>query len=278
MQKLGVLASVVSLTCAFLIPVSVSSASSSPSPTVDSRASKNAVSVLNGLKTGSTNGGYKRSKFKHWITKNGCDTRARVLKRDSKKRTTKTGRCTIRSGSWVSVYDGKRVTQASKLDIDHVVPLAEAWRSGAKKWNTATRTAFANDTGYRFSLRAVTASTNRAKSDRDPASWLPRESFRCTYAKNWIAVKYRWKLMVDSRERMALRRVLNTCVSKTMALPKRATVKTGSTPSSGSKKPSKNVYYKNCTAARNAGVTPIYKGEPGYGRHLDRDGDGIACE
>lgn len=247
-------------------------------PTVEVRASKNAVSVLNGLKTGSTNGGYKRSAFKHWTVKNGCDTRARVLKRESKKRVATTGRCTVRTGSWTSVYDGKKVTQASQLDIDHVVPLAEAWRSGAKKWNTATRTAFANDTGYKFSLRAVSASTNRSKADRDPASWLPRESFRCTYAKNWIAVKYRWKLMVDTRERTALRRVLNTCSNKTVALPKRATVKTGSSSSSGSKKPSKSVYYKNCTAARNAGVTPIYIGEPGYGRHLDRDGDGIACE
>lgn len=243
------------------------------------RASKNALSVLKSLKTGATNGGYSRSKFKHWTTKNGCDTRARVLKRDSKKRTTKSGRCTIRTGKWTSVYDGRIITQASKIDIDHMVPLAEAWRSGAKRWNSATRTAFANDTGYKFSLRAVSASSNRSKSDRDPASWLPRKAFQCTYAKQWVAVKYRWKLTVDNRERKALQRVIGSCKSKTISLPKRASIKTGSS-SSSSPKPSRpsNVYYKNCTAAHNAGVTPIYKGEPGYGRHLDRDGDGIACE
>ncbi|MEB4613430.1 excalibur calcium-binding domain-containing protein [Leucobacter sp. M11] len=37
-------------------------------------------------------------------------------------------------------------------------------------------------------------------------------------------------------------------------------------------------YYQNCTAARNAGAAPVYSGDPGYGRHLDRDGDGVGCE
>jgi hypothetical protein len=39
-----------------------------------------------------------------------------------------------------------------------------------------------------------------------------------------------------------------------------------------------DIYYKNCTAAREAGVTPILQGQDGYAEHLDRDGDGIACE
>lgn len=39
-----------------------------------------------------------------------------------------------------------------------------------------------------------------------------------------------------------------------------------------------SVYYKNCTAARNAGAAPVYEGQPGYGVHLDRDRDGIGCE
>ena len=42
--------------------------------------------------------------------------------------------------------------------------------------------------------------------------------------------------------------------------------------------PSGEVYYPNCTAARNAGAAPVRRGQPGYGRHLDRDGDGIGCE
>lgn len=41
---------------------------------------------------------------------------------------------------------------------------------------------------------------------------------------------------------------------------------------------SSSTYYRNCAEARAAGVAPLRAGEPGYGRHLDRDGDGLACE
>lgn len=40
----------------------------------------------------------------------------------------------------------------------------------------------------------------------------------------------------------------------------------------------RSVSYANCTEARNAGAAPVRRGDPGYGSHLDRDGDGIGCE
>jgi hypothetical protein len=65
-------------------------------------------------------------------------------------------------------------TNASGFDVDHFVPLAEAWDSGAANWDSATRQAFANDLDFSMSLIAVTASSNRSKSDRDPAEWFDR--------------------------------------------------------------------------------------------------------
>lgn len=241
---------------------------------------KSSIAVLNGLSVkGETGAGYSRSKFTHWTTKNGCDTRARVLKAESQVKTTKSGKCTIRTGRWYSAYDGVTFTSASRLDVDHLVPLKEAWDSGAKKWNSATRKAFANDVGYKHSLIAVSASSNRSKSDNDPDLWMPPvESYACTYLKQWVAVKYRWRLAVDSSERAFIAQGLTTCGNPSMSVPSRGKVvndkkKPGSSPS----KPS-SVYYRNCDAARADGAAPVYAGDPGYGRHLDRDGDGVGCE
>ncbi len=252
------------------------------SPANAASGGNDAVKVLNSLSQKAESGsGYKRSKFTHWTSKNGCDTRASVLKAETRVSVTTNSNCTVLTGSWLSAYDGQTVTSAGALDIDHMVPLAEAWGSGAKKWNSATRTAFANDTGYDGSLIAVTASTNRSKSDRDPAEWLPPDtSYRCTYAKTWVATKWRWNLTVDTTEKRALTRILKTdCGSKLLILPARAKVKTDGGTSSSSKpsKPS-SAYYKNCDAARAAGAAPVYAGQAGYGRHLDRDGDGVGCE
>lgn len=281
----AILAIAVGASLALPLGTSVATAQTGePSATpVVKAGSINAQSALAKLPGKSETGsGYARSKFRHWTTKGGCDTRARVLKQESSKRVTTSGRCTVRSGAWLSRYDGLTYTSASGLDVDHVVPLAEAWRSGAKKWNTATRTAYANDMGYKGSLMAVSASSNRSKGDRDPQAWMPTQSsYRCTYAKTWIAVKYRWRLAIDSGERAAIASVLQSdCSNLAMKLPKRASVKTGGSTGGGSTKPSGSgsAYYKNCDAARAAGAAPVYAGDPGYGRHLDRDGDGVGCE
>jgi hypothetical protein len=155
--------------------------------------------------------GYSRSLFPHWSTVSGsCDTRETVLKRDGTSVVTN-GSCAAISGSWYSEYDGETWTAAADLDIDHVVPLAEAWRSGANSWTTAQRKQFANDL-TRPQLIAVTDNVNQAKGDQDPASWQPPlDSYRCTYAKMWITVKDAWALTLQSEEKSALQDALDTC-------------------------------------------------------------------
>jgi len=154
-------------------------------------------------------GGYKRSLFKHWIdaNKNGKDTRAEVLIAESlvSVRFSATGK-TVSTGKWLSLYDGETWTKASDVDVDHVVALAEAWRSGAWKWSSARRQAYANDLGVAWTLRAVTDNVNQEKSDDDPTYWLPPlESANCVYLTEWVAVKIRWKLSVDAEERQSIR-------------------------------------------------------------------------
>ncbi|MFE3903261.1 HNH endonuclease family protein [Streptomyces sp. NPDC059153] len=155
--------------------------------------------------------GYSRDKFPHWITQSGtCNTREVVLKRDGTN-VTQDSSCAAVSGSWYSEYDGATWTAASDLDIDHMVPLAEAWRSGASSWTTAQRQSFANDL-TRPQLIAVTDNVNQSKSDQDPASWLPsRTAYRCTYVRAWVHVKHYYNLSVDSAEKSALQSVLNGC-------------------------------------------------------------------
>ncbi|GGQ85871.1 HNH endonuclease family protein [Couchioplanes azureus] len=157
--------------------------------------------------------GYSRQSFRHWITISGkCDTRETVLKRDGDSVVTGTN-CAATEGSWYSPYDGETWTDASDLDIDHVVPLAEAWRSGADSWTASRRQAFANDLS-RPQLIPVTNNVNRSKGDEDPSTWQPSvSSYRCTYAKMWIAVKYYWSLTLQSEEKDALEDMLSTCGS-----------------------------------------------------------------
>ncbi|KAF9554242.1 hypothetical protein CPC08DRAFT_195992 [Agrocybe pediades] len=154
---------------------------------------------------------YKRDYFKHWITISGaCNTRETVLKRDGSSVVVGSN-CAATSGNWVSPYDNIATTLASDLDIDHVVPLKEAWASGARTWTNATREAFANDL-TRPQLIAVTDSLNQAKGDKDPAEWMPPlASYKCTYVRAWIQVKYYYKLSVDSAEKTALTNYLASC-------------------------------------------------------------------
>ncbi|MEU5664572.1 HNH endonuclease family protein [Streptomyces longwoodensis] len=155
--------------------------------------------------------GYSRDLFPHWITISGtCNTRETVLKRDGSNVVTDSS-CAATSGSWYSPYDGATWTAASDLDIDHLVPLAEAWDSGASAWTTARRQSFANDL-TRPQLIAVTDNVNQAKGDQDPATWMPSlSSYRCTYVRAWVQVKYYYGLSVDSAEKSALTGYLNNC-------------------------------------------------------------------
>ncbi|MFJ2271942.1 HNH endonuclease family protein [Streptomyces sp. NPDC087228] len=160
--------------------------------------------------------GYKRDSFRLWVDadKDGCDTRKEVLIAEAVKAPTQGARCALTGGQWLSYYDEVTVDSATKLDIDHVVPLAEAWDSGASKWDADRRMRYANDLDADRSLVAVTAKTNRAKADKDPAEWMPpAESARCTYLADWTGTKLRWKLTADDKERAALERLAKGCTN-----------------------------------------------------------------
>src|SRR5690606_1639581 len=134
---------------------------------------------------------YDRDLFPHWITVDGCTTRETVLRRDGDGVEVGSD-CYPTAGSWYSEYDGETRTSPADIAIDHVVPLAEAWRSGADGWTTDRRRDFANDLSGP-QLIAVTAEVNSSKSDKDPAEWVPPlASKRCAYAKMWIHTKARW--------------------------------------------------------------------------------------
>lgn len=165
--------------------------------------------------------GYSRSLFRHWIDfdGDGCDTREQVLKRDAiGLPQVDPFRCSVVEADWVSPYDARRTSDRGEVDIDHVVALKEAWDSGAWQWTDAQRTAFANDTSDSRSLIAVSSSSNRSKSDKDPSNWLPTSrGYVCTYVSNWISVKARWNLSMDQSEWGRLSNILSRqCRGATM--------------------------------------------------------------
>jgi hypothetical protein len=126
-------------------------------------------------------------------------------------------RCALVGGQWYSYYDDATWTEQTDLDIDHMVPLAEAWDSGASDWTTAQRRAYANDLGDERSLVAVTDNENQSKADQDPATWMPPyEPARCTYLGEWVTVKLRWQLTVDTPEKEALATLADSCPDVTI--------------------------------------------------------------
>ncbi|MEU2468239.1 HNH endonuclease family protein [Streptomyces sp. NPDC012486] len=149
--------------------------------------------------------GYKRTLYKHWNrglnASDGCDTR-----RDK-----------LSGGSWRSAYDNQVVNDAGRLDVDHFVPLAEVFDSEQTPWSAERREAYANDQGSADTLIAVSAASNRSKSDKDPAQWMPTDaSYHCTYAATWVATKLRWDLAVDDAERQALLGTAEDCSGTTV--------------------------------------------------------------
>jgi hypothetical protein len=183
-----------------------------------------------------------------------------------------------------------------------MVPLSEAWRSGAWKWSPAQREAFANDLTDSRSLIAVTASLNRQKSDQDPSTWLPPVD-KCTYVSNWIAIKVRYSLTVDTAEANALTTLVASCAITsitafsipayaitagitpiTLVAPTPTVVPTpiATTEPTAIPKVKKAVKYSSCAKAKAAGVTPIVRSKNrtlyALNKALDRDKDGVACE
>jgi len=160
-------------------------------------------------------GGYNRDLFPTWrdLDGDGCDAREQTLLEESViPPTIDPATCEVLAGRWWSSYDDVWITDPSQLDIDHLVPLAEAWRSGAWAWTADQRLAYANDTSNWQTLTAVTATSNRSKSDSDPSEWRPTNSSTwCAYATAWIEVKATWQLSVDEIEAIRLSEMLATC-------------------------------------------------------------------
>lgn len=204
------LASAILIFCALMLFIPIGAANAALPALPSKSASQTSLNGLTVAAKGPMTG-YSRDQFPTWATVSGtCNARETVLKRDGSNVVVGSD-CNPTSGSWTSAYDGVTIADSSKVDIDHMVPLAEAWRSGAADWTKDDRTKFANDL-TRPQLLAVSASSNRSKGDQTPATWMPTQtSFRCDYTKAWIAVKSYWKLSVDTAEKNALQKELNAC-------------------------------------------------------------------
>jgi|GEM_PF-1791310 len=165
--------------------------------------------------------GYSRDLFPHWIDadKNGCNTRYEVLIEEATVAPSVSDDCKLTGGEWYSYFDDKTVTSASGISIDHFIPLAEAWDSGASAWTTDKRRDFANDLDDERALIGVTASSNSSKGDRDPAEWLPTNtSETCRYVTDWVAVKTRWSLSIDPAEKTALTDLAANCPNENITV------------------------------------------------------------
>ncbi len=236
--------------------------------------------------------GYDRRAFgPEWLDadRNGCDTRNDVLGRYLRQRSYERGtsRCVVEAGVLNDRYTGTKITflrgDGVDVDIDHVVSLGNAWTTGAFSWRLRKRAAFANDA---LNLLPADASANRQKGDADAATWLPpNHAFRCRYVARQVAVKGKYGLWATRSERAAIERILEGCPGQSLpadsGAPTRVPVGADATPSRTESAPAErggSVYFDTCDAARAAGAAPVRRGDRGYGRHLDRDGDGTGCE
>ncbi|MFF8036315.1 HNH endonuclease family protein [Streptomyces sp. NPDC016626] len=190
------------------MPTAQAAAVAAPSYTLPLANAVNAIPVA-----AEDRAGYDRKQaFGDWIDadRDGCNTRAEVLLAEAIAPPTVTGRCTLTGGLWYSWYDDTEVT---KTDIDHMVPLAEAWDSGASQWTRQRRVEYANYLGDDRHLVAVSQRSNRQKSDQDVSTWIVPDnpSQRCRYLADQVAIKLAWDLTVDAAEQAAMRRIAAEC-------------------------------------------------------------------
>lgn len=156
---------------------------------------------------------YNRKDWSLWTDDDrDCqNTRQEVLIASSKGPVTfkKGKRCTVSTGQWFDEYTGRTFTLASDVDIDHIVPLAHAYRNGAASWTRSQKRAFANDP---VNLIVVDDGTNQSKSDQEPHEWMPpRKAYACDYLKRWNAVKAKYGLSASSEEKQFISMSLSTC-------------------------------------------------------------------
>jgi len=154
-------------------------------------------------------GAYNRDAFAYpeaGTDSRGCNTRARVLQRDSTApaQVDYPG-CKVLAGRWVDSFTGTTYEKPDEVSIDHLVPLKEAYRSGASSWSTQTLVAFGNDVSRLEALKVIGGAGNASKGDRDPALWKPPlQSAWADYARAWLTVKIAYGLTGDQAEVDAL--------------------------------------------------------------------------
>ena len=158
--------------------------------------------------------GYKREMFySGWPTVDGCNLRQRILKREFGESAVLEG-CTVIAGEYDEPYAGEHMVfknkeEVSKIQIDHVVALSDAWQKGAQYMSYDIRNAIATDP---LNLLAVNGAANQGKSDGDAATWLPsNKAFRCQYVARQISVKYKYGMWVTESEKEAMEKVLGKC-------------------------------------------------------------------
>ncbi|MDG2196538.1 MAG: HNH endonuclease family protein, partial [SAR324 cluster bacterium] len=167
---------------------------------------------------------YDRKSYRHWVDEDhDCqNARHEVLIEESLSTVgfKSSKDCIVASGSWDDPYSGRTITDATKLDIDHMVPLKEAHQSGAAFWSRERKRAYANDLDDPDTLIAVDRRLNRQKGAKDPAEWLPpNPAYQVEYAKAWVAVKLKWGLTADRQELVALRKLLGNQVELPLEAP-----------------------------------------------------------
>lgn len=168
---------------------------------------------------------YDRKLWPHWIDADrDCQsTRTEVLIEEAYEpiEFEDSRRCEVARGRWQCPYTGNIIAEAYLLDVDHLVPLANAHRSGGASWTDAQRRRYANDLDHPEHLVAVDHSANRSKGDKGPEAWLPpMEDARCGYVRDWVAVKKRWGLTMSDAEATAVANALEICAAgQTPPLP-----------------------------------------------------------
>jgi len=157
-------------------------------------------------------GGYRREPFGDgWATLEGCTVRQWVLAEEMV--TGEVEGCWIEDGRWRDWYGpGRSLIAAGAVQLDHVVPLAQAWQAGAHRWPARRRRALDNDLSSPLTLTAVSAVVNEAKGASPPDVWLPPDRrSHCRYAITWIAIKHRWELSITDAEPRAFAGLLERC-------------------------------------------------------------------
>lgn len=157
---------------------------------------------------------YDRAEFRERLDLDGdcIDTRHEVLIEEATGPVEMDdGECYVTEGEWYDPFTDQTFTSPRDLQVDHVVALADAWYSGAWRWDAERREAFANDTA---NLNAIEGDENQRKSAWGPADYAPaNEDHRCAYLEQYARVKVKWALAITQRDFAALEEGLTACAT-----------------------------------------------------------------